>query len=227
MKEDKEQAKPIVEILEDEKKRLSEIRAEAGRKGGLASKGVLHPNTIERTLHREAMARAIRPHSQKITDALFQAGLGQAFVYRLDHGSNKPVQVTDPEEIRYALEHIGLNGNMYPGQGNMVTTEVPLTDPETGEDKTYLRHQYYYISTKEPNVKALEVLLERGYGKVPDKIELDDESTDGVLTAVFKKAQEIRKQREQEAEVKDAEVVSPNMVEIMNRAQKVIGSESQ
>jgi hypothetical protein len=71
--------------------------------------------------------------------------VGMTFVYKKEAG--RSTRVEDPDEICTALNAIDNNGG-FVGEG-----------------------LYYYITTKEPDYRAGEAILNRAIGKVPDKVE--------------------------------------------------------
>lgn len=122
----------------------------------------------------EIYQKIIREKLASKSDTLVNAGLivalGQNFVYRIDEeydedqvkvnkkgeetikkGSLRKrihTLVTDPEEIKKALDLMGVGG----------------IDPDG---------KYYYVTTKEPDVKAIEVLLNRAFGRPKETLELN------------------------------------------------------
>lgn len=86
------------------------------------------------------------------------AAMGQNFVYRIDEErdskgkllSRKHVRVENPDEIAKALDQIEEGG----------------THPDDA---------YYYVTTKEPDIRAIEALLNRGYGKPKESLTIDGE----------------------------------------------------
>lgn len=137
-----------------------EIARANGRLGG-RPKGSGLGRKSARTLEREKVAKAVAEQIMKKARPLVRAGmsvaLGQQFVYRIDEekdddGKTKKrvhVLVTDPEEIANALdqmEGMGVGGD---------------TD------------EYYYITTKEPDYKAIEMLLSRALGKPKESIDVN------------------------------------------------------
>lgn len=86
------------------------------------------------------------------------AAMGQNFVYRIDEErdskgkllSRKHVLVTEPEEIADALDQIEEGGR------------------SANDD-------FYYVTTKEPDVRAIEMLLNRAYGKPKESLKVEGE----------------------------------------------------
>lgn len=109
---------------------------------------------------------------------LIRAGLipalGQHFVFRIDEEKNekgvttsrKHVQVTDPDEIARALDAIEDGG----------------VDPDG---------VYFYITAKEPDHKAVEMLLNRALGKPKESIAIEGEVKFS-LVGIHEQAKKIR-----------------------------------
>lgn len=111
-----------------------------------------------KTIEREAALRVFNERVFKSADILFNAAksaaTGQLFVYRLDEEERggaknkytikKPVLVTDPEEINEALDKLYGNGES---------------------------ENYYYVTTKEPDIRAIDSLMNRGFGRPKETIE--------------------------------------------------------
>lgn len=96
------------------------------------------------------------------TAPLIRAGMlsamGQNFVYRIDEErdskgkllNRKHVLVEDPKEIALALDQIDVGG-VHPDE------------------------KYYYVTAKEPDVRAIEMLLNRAYGKPKESLKVETE----------------------------------------------------
>ena len=124
-------------------------REGAGRPVGSENAG----KREEREALRKFKARVIK----KIDD-LFNSQIalseGITYMYRVDeedigHGKKKRVHVlvTDPEEIKQALDD-------------------NLTEGDS----------YYYITTKNPDNKAIDSMLDRTFGKATQNLKLDEDS---------------------------------------------------
>jgi hypothetical protein len=121
----------------------------AGRPEGSLSKATLEKKKIEAAFTQRVLNAA---------DRLFNAQLaiaeGLTHLYRIDEvkdGDGKKrrehVLVTDPEEIKQFLdEHEGSDGTV---------------------DNTY-----YYLTTKAPDNRAIDSLLDRAFGKATNKTEV-------------------------------------------------------
>jgi hypothetical protein len=124
--------------------------------GGGRPKGSLALATKLRMKSQAVINNMIMKKSQQLIHAGMTVALGQNFVYRIDEEKNdkgnvtsrKHVLVEDPEEIALALDQMG----------------VGATHPD---DK------YYYVTAKEPDHKAIEMLLNRAYGKPKESLDLN------------------------------------------------------
>lgn len=105
---------------------------------------------------RHAMEKLIYKKTAPLIRAGFISAMGQNFVYRIDEErdskgkllSRKHVLVEDAREIAEALDKMEEGGQ----------------DPDDA---------YYYVTTKEPDVRAIEMLLNRAYGKPKETIDLN------------------------------------------------------
>lgn len=148
-------AEEIKEILDDKLETLKDKsswggkRAKAGRGKGSQNKATIERKTAETALKQRIL---------KSVDRLFNAQLalaeGQTYVMRIDEtgeGKNKRREhnvVTSPEEIKAFLdEHEGGSGIV---------------------DDTY-----YYITTKAPDNRAIDSMMDRVFGKARQTIGLD------------------------------------------------------
>ncbi len=117
-------------------------------------KGKKRRRTIEVAVAEEAMRQHILKNMTPITVAAVAATLGERYVYRVKYDEDKEGRklrerkhevVSDPHEIGKALDAIANDSGI-------------LLDDE-GKDT------FYYINTKPMNSRALEVLLDRAFGK--------------------------------------------------------------
>lgn len=129
---------------------------ENGMKGG-RPKGSLSPATLERQRVEAAYNQRILRHADELFNAQLNLAKGVTHLFKIvESGEGKTkkrehVLVVDPDEIIAFLdEHDGGNGVV---------------------DDTY-----YYITTKDPQNMPIDSLLNRGIGKVTDKVDL---TTDG------------------------------------------------
>lgn len=131
---------------------ISKKRAAAGRaKRGTRSLKVLTRIKLEQAANDIVIAKA-----EKMVVAQIGNALGQRFVYRIDEEfsdrgkviSRKHVLVNDPDEIEIALDAIDADG--------------------VSQDE-----KYYFITTKEPDTKAFDVLMSRAFGKPKENKTID------------------------------------------------------
>lgn len=141
---------------------MKEKRVIIARIGGLAKRG----HKLQRTLNKETIQKDLERKIQKNAFKLFHAAMipamGQIFIYKIEeevtgHGpkggeyvKRKHTLVTAPHEIERALDF--MDGA---GSGK---------DPD-GTD-------YYYVTTKEPDHKAIQMLLDRGFGKPKETVDM-------------------------------------------------------
>ena len=132
------------------KGKLGGARKGAGRKKG--------PMTVQ-AITKDLALKDFNDRVAKSTGELFNAAkslaLGQTFIYRLDEEEHQkkdgtkytiktPVLVTDPDEIRDAIDKLEFGGDS---------------------------EEYYYATTKAPDIKAIDVLMNRSYGRPKESIE--------------------------------------------------------
>lgn len=125
-------------------------RPGAGRK-----KGSVTTKTLEKRKAEEALHGRILSAVDRIFNAQLALAEGTTFLYRIDEtgkGKDKTrehVLVTDPLEIKEVLDETdGIGGKL----------------DSTGE--------YYIITTKNPDNKAIDSMLDRVFGKATNKTEV-------------------------------------------------------
>lgn len=124
--------------------------------GGIAKGGTRLPRIVEKEKMQKALERKIQSKAFKLFNAGMTVAMGQVFVYRIDEEedskgkviSRKHVLVTDENEIAEAL------------------------DEQEGYGRT-TSGKYYYVTTKEPDHKAIQMLLDRGFGKPKETVDLN------------------------------------------------------
>ncbi len=125
------------------------------RKGAGRKEGSLNKKTIEKQKAEKAFVQRILQSVDRLFNAQLSLAEGSTFLYRVDEvgeGKDKRREhnlVTDPEEIKEVLDETD-------GAGGTV-------------DETY-----YYITTKAPDNKAIDSLLDRAFGKPLSKTALTD-----------------------------------------------------
>lgn len=127
---------------------------ELGKLGG-RKPGALSAVRKMELAQKKVMEKLIYKKTAPLIRAALITAMGQTFVYRIDEErdskdkliSRKHVLVEDPKEIALALDKIEEGGK----------------DPDDA---------YYYVTAKEPDHKAVEMLLNRAYGKPKETIDL-------------------------------------------------------
>ena len=135
----------------------SKQASENGKKGGRKAGAVSLVRKLE-LKQKEVMERMIYKKTAPLIRAGMISAMGQNFVYRIDEErdskgkllNRKHVLVTDPDEIANALDNIEEGGQ----------------DPE---------EKFYYVTTKEPDIRAVEMLLNRAYGKPKESLKVEGE----------------------------------------------------
>lgn len=163
-----------------------EIARQNGKKGG-RPKGKQSKKTIERNLERKAVNDAFNQKTLKAANRLWQAqaglAIGSTYLYKIEKewvktGTNrktgadngfwrklKPELVTSQLEIESYL--MGL---------------VEEGDPEDENDPGAT---YYFFTTKDPDNRALDSMVDRAMGKTPNATKLvDDEGKSIPITSI-------------------------------------------
>lgn len=182
--------------------------SERGKHPGGRPKGRKNRKTLAIDEANKRMNELIVRKTQNLIRAALIPAMGQTFVYKIEeevtgHGpkggeyvKRKHTLVTDPEEIARALDQIEEGGR----------------DPDD---------EYYYVTAKEPDHKAIDMLLNRGYGKPKETISLNGE-VKFTLRGLADMRQRIASPQEQKAildvvrpeeTIVDAEVIRPNLSE--------------
>jgi hypothetical protein len=136
---------------------------ENGKKGG-RPKGTKNPET----LLRESVLKEFRNKVMESADVLFNSQLhlarGQTYLYKIEkelqigpkggkkYVSSKPKIVTSTAEIESYLRGLIRDGDM--------------------EDENDPNATYYFLTTKEPDNRAIDSMLDRAFGKSSQSIEL-------------------------------------------------------
>lgn len=143
------------QLTAEQARLLHERRVEIGRMGGRARNGLKSQKTLLLERAQRETKAIIANKAQELVRAGMVAALGQTFVYRIDEEqddkgkitSRKHVRVTDPDEIARALDAMEEGG----------------TDPDGA---------YYYVTAKEPEYKAIEMLFNRAFGKPKETLDV-------------------------------------------------------
>ena len=144
----------------DKRSKTSKVN---GKKGG-RKKGKKNPETLE----REAVLKEFRLRAMKSADVLFNAQLhiatGQTFLYKIEktkligtkggvsYKPERPKLVTDTWEIEHYLNGALIDGDI--------------------DNKSDPSATYYYLTSKEPDNKAIEALLDRSLGKTQQNVDV-------------------------------------------------------
>ena len=123
-----------------------------GIKGG-RPKGVKNKATLEKQIVLDAYKERVLKNTQRILDAQLSLGTGQQFLYKITTFKNgtksKPELITNPSIIEAFLD-----GEYGDGEN--------LSD-----DK-----EFYYITTKEPSIQAIDSMYNRVFGKPIESLEV-------------------------------------------------------
>lgn len=122
-------------------------RPGAGRPPGAPNKATLERREVE-----EGMKQKIMASVEELLRHQLLAARGVTYLYRIDEnkkGGREHVIVTDPDEIGDVLSQL----------------EGGLADE--------VNDNYYYISTRAPDTKAIDSLLDRVFGKARQTVEID------------------------------------------------------
>lgn len=127
------------------------ISVENGKKGG-RPKGKKNKKTLEQKEALTQFQERVRKSIDPLFDAQFNLAHGCSYLYRVDEEwegkvkKRKHVLVTDPEEIREALDAI---------------------------DEGDFEEGYYYITTEKPENNAIRDMLDRTFGKPKQSMEVE------------------------------------------------------
>jgi co-chaperonin GroES (HSP10) len=145
-------------------------------------KGTKHIQTILKDEAKKQMDIIISQRAHALVDAGLSVALGSVYVYKMDKDTKKPVQITDPDQIAYAIEQ--------------------MTHEHSQEDS-----EYFYITRDKPDHKAIEMLLNRTFGKAKESLDLSGEVKFSLLD-MGRSIQEARKLQPDEYKlIENVEVV--------------------
>lgn len=123
------------------------------REGAGKPKGSMNKKTVERKQAEEMMRQMILKKLTPIVNAQIQLAQGCTYLYRIDEiledkkKTRKHVLVEDPREIEEIMN---------------------ATDGEAGS----VGDNYYYLTTKSPENKAIDSLVDRVFGKAKQSMEI-------------------------------------------------------
>jgi hypothetical protein len=118
------------------------------RPGAGRKPGVMEPKTIERMAIIEAFRDRVAKNADRLFNAQINLAEGTTHLFRIDKDSK---------------------GNNLPAVLVESTEEIrQYLDGETDDS-------YYYITTKQPDNRALDSMLDRAFGKAQQSVQLDGE----------------------------------------------------
>jgi hypothetical protein len=141
-----------------------QVSAENGKKGG-RPKGSLNKTTLEKKKVEEAFTQRVLNAADRLFNAQLALAEGTTHVFKIvETGEGKQkkrehVLVTDPEEIKAFLDEY---------------------DGGSGE----MNGEYYYLTTKAPDNRAIDSLLDRAFGKAINKTEISGKNGEAIQVNV-------------------------------------------
>jgi hypothetical protein len=133
---------------------------ENGIKGGRPP-GRKNDKTLLLEAEHEAFQQLVLQNLRPIFAAQLSIAKGVSYVYRVRIGSRggqaDPEMVTDPDEILQAIQLIAVGG----AEGDV---------EEENEDGEMITTRYYHITTKAPDGRAGDSLIDRAFGKSVQRI---------------------------------------------------------
>lgn len=162
------------------REQLAIVRARAGRAGAAAKHGAKSPAQVEKAIVRDQIEQRLMRATDTMLNAQISLAHGQQFLYRIDKEWNeklkkwfnlKPVLVTSQFEIENYLEELADNN------GDL------SDDKDEGA-------AYYFITTKEPSIQALDSSFNRVHGKAKETQDVNVNHTFS-LVALHQKRREI------------------------------------
>jgi hypothetical protein len=136
--------------------------ANNGRLGGRPA-GRKNDKTQMLEEEHKAFQQIVLEQLRPLVQSQLSIAKGTAHVYRIDigprGGRSDPALVTDPDELFDAIRAIDAGA----GHGD-------IAEEGGGEDGTDITHRYYFITTKTPDGKAIDSLIDRVFGKSVQRI---------------------------------------------------------
>lgn len=144
------------------------------RPGGGRPKGSVLPKTLEIQEARKQMQAYILKRLEPLLQAQASLARGVQYVYEIvtlkdDKGKTirrEHVQLKDPDKIKHALDVL---------EG--------FSDAEDSE--------YYYLTSEKPDVRAIDSMLDRTFGKATQSLELDNPQQNEELKKINAKLKEM------------------------------------
>lgn len=119
------------------------------KKWGGKKKGTQNKKTIDRKIVEEAFRQRILLNIQGLLTAQIKIAKGTSYLFKIvktKKGGKEHILVDDPLEIKYVLDEVE-------GEGE-------------------LDNNYYYISIKQPDNRALDSLMNRVFGTVKESLDI-------------------------------------------------------
>jgi len=135
------------------------------------NQAMLTPTTrklVLSVIHKETQNQ-IAQKAGDLVRAGLSVALGQIFVYKIDPMTKKSHLVVDPDEINSAMDTMRFQNTNFASVGD----------------------DYYFVTAKEPDQRAIEMLLNRAFGKPKETVNVDGEVKFS-LRELGKQADELR-----------------------------------
>jgi len=128
-------------------------RPSAGR-----PKGSKNPDTLEKEKVLAAVKQRIMYSADSLFNAAKSAAIGSQYLFKIETGKDK-------------------KGNEYRKKPQIVTSPFEISEvldemDDMGEYKDDDNNTYYFISTKDPDIRAFNALIDRAFGKNKDTVEM-------------------------------------------------------
>lgn len=144
------------------------------REGAGLPKGFKFPETLNKEEARKQMQAYILKRLQPLLQAQSSLARGLQYVYQIvdtkdDRGKvlkREHIQIKDPDQIAHALDVM---------EG--------FVDAEDGE--------YFYLTAEKPDVRAIDSMIDRTFGKATQMIENDNPTQNDELRKMNKKLKEM------------------------------------
>lgn len=153
-----------VDKSKPQKSKRGGVRPGSGRK-----KGKLEPQTIEKMKIKTEMERRIARNADRLLNAQMTVALGAQYLIKRT-------------KVPYKR-----NGKTYYRWGNYQR----VTDPD--EMLGYLdgafkdsEDQYYMLTAEKPDVKAIDSMLDRAFGRAPQNLKIQDDRRDPITIILAK-----------------------------------------
>lgn len=143
------------------------------KKMGGKKKGTKNGETIKKELAEQEFKNRILANIYELLSAQMKIAKGTSYLFKIvetKKGGKEHILVDDPLKIKYVLDEV--------------------------EGEGQLDNNYYYISTKQPDNRALDSLIDRVFGKAKETIDLNakvlniNQLLDDLNTGEFPKIEE-------------------------------------